>query len=355
MADQFLEAAIEPARWLDVLERVAQQTRSDHAQLIGVGPAFSIGFNWVNGFDASTHAAADRPELLSPQINYRVAAGVGRRAQMLCWEDHYDAIKPDLAGDAYLDLCSDLSIPFGCQANLLAGRDGLIGFALLRSHRNGPTNADTRAQFARLSVAAGAAVSLQAAFEQESCKLLAGTFEALHIACFVLDRDMRVRALSDAAQALLSDGTLRLVDGHVTATSLAVQNRLAAAGAMVMERRAAAANVVAADPSGMLTLKFHRLPDREWDMGYAPFAVLIAKRPTDVDSTALALLRDTYGLTTSEAEIAVMLRAGRTRAQICAARGITPETVRSHLRALFGKLGVRRETEAIHFLHALLS
>ncbi|OWK28568.1 helix-turn-helix transcriptional regulator [Sphingomonas mucosissima] len=355
IANQFLEAAIEPARWLDVLQRVAQQTQSKHAQIIGVGPSFSFGFNWVNDMDASAHAAADRAELMAPTINFRVAAGATRPPQTISWEDDYAALRPSLADQSYLDLCSDLDIPFGCQTNLLVEDDGLIGFALLRAHRNGPTDAETRAMFARVCASAGAAVALQVALERESYKLVAGSFEAMNLACFVLDRTMSVRAISRGADALLADGTLRLADGRVAAPSLAVQRRLTAAMATIGERRAGAASVAAPTPAGVLMLKVHRLPDREWNMGFAPFAILIAKRPPAADSADAAFLRETYGLTASEAEIALLLRLGRTRAQICTARAITGETLRSHLRSLFGKLGVRRETEAIHLLHALLS
>jgi len=109
------------------------------------------------------------------------------------------------------------------------------------------------------------------------------------------------------------------------------------------------------DAAGMLMLKVHRLPERAWNMGFAPFAILTAKRPLAGSSGDLAFLRDAYGLTATEAEIAMLLRQGRTRSQIREVRGITQETLRSHLRALFAKLGVKRETEAIHLLHALLS
>lgn len=355
IADQFLEAAVEPVRWLDVLQRVAAKTRSDHAQIVGVGPGYSFGFNWVNNMDASAHAAADRAEMMTPMTNYRVAVGVAQPVQNIAWEDSYDAIKPRLSGDAYLDLCSDLRIPFGCQTNLRVEHDGLVGFALLRSHRCGPTDAETRALFARYCPAAGAAVALQVALERDGFNMVAGAFEAMDIACFVLDRAMAVRAMSRAAEALLSDGSLRLADGRVASPAHAVQRRVAGATATVMQRRAPAASVAAEGPTGMLTLKVHRLPEREWNMGFAPFAILVAKRPKEGNAADLSLLREAYGLTATEGEIALLLRQGRSRAEICAMRGITHETMRSHLRSLFAKMGVKREPAAIHLLHALLS
>lgn len=354
LADQFLGAAIEPARWLDVLQELAEQTGSDHAQLIGVGPNFSLGFNWVSDMDAAAHALADRAELMAPSTNYRVATGVSQSLRTIAWEESYDAIKPRLVDDAYLDLCSDLRIPFGCQTNLIVEPDGLVGFALLRSQRNGATTAETRALFASVCSSAGAAVALQLGLEREGYKLVAGALEAMSIACFVLDRSMAVRGASRAAEDLLANGTLMLVDGYVASPSPAVQRLLAKATNDVMNGKLAATSVATPDCAGALTLKIHRLPAREWNMGFAPYAILIVSQPGAGNAAHVALLRDTYGLTVAEAEIAVMLRLGRAREAICAARAITRETLRSHLRSLFAKLGVKRETEAIHLLHTLL-
>ena len=351
----FLAAAVEPEQWLDALGHLAAATGSDHAQIIGIGRDFELGFNWVSDMDAAAHAAADRAELVTPSTNFRVAAGVTTPAGTIVWEDRYDAVKRHLVDDAYLDLCSDLRIPYGCQTNLLTGETGLIGLALLRSERAGPTTDEARALFSRVRGSASAAVALQVALEREGHRLVAGSFEAMGTACFVLDRTMAVRAVTLAAETLLHDGVLSLADGRVRLPHAAEDRRLAAAFAAVAGGQVLARNVAVADGAGVLMLKLHRLPAREWNMGFAPFAILVAKRSGGSSAADLEFLREAYGLTASEAEIALLLRAGRPRDSICAARGITRETLRSHLRALFAKLGVSRETEAIHLLHALLS
>jgi DNA-binding CsgD family transcriptional regulator len=355
MADAFLAAAIEPQRWTEALRQFAEATGSDHAQLIGIGPDYSVGFNWVSGMTAADHALSDHAELMMPQTNYRVAAGMTAPPGAIVCEDRYDAVKPHLIDDAYLDLCTDLRIPYGCQTTLSAGGGGILGLALLRSHRTGPTTAEAEAAFttARSSVAAAAA--LQMALEQEGHRLVAGGFEAMGSACFVLDRSMTVRAVTAPAEALLHQGVMRLSDGRVGLPGAGDERRLLAAMASVVDGQAIAGNVAVPDGVGVLVLKLHRLPEREWNMGFAPFAILIAKRSGGVSTVDLAFLRNGYGLTMAEAEIALLLRAGQTRDAICAARGIARETLRSHLRALFAKLGVSRETEAIHLLHALLS
>lgn len=191
------------------LAQLADATGSDHAQLIGIGRDYSLGFNWVSGMTPAAHAMFDRDELVTPQTNFRVAAGVTARADAIVREDHYDAVKSQLVDDVYLDLCSDLRIPYGCQTNLRVDGGGLIGFALLRSQRTGPTTIETETLFTEVRDAAAAATSLQVALEREGHRLVAGGFDAMGTACFVLDRHMAVRAVTAAAEELLHQGVDR--------------------------------------------------------------------------------------------------------------------------------------------------
>jgi DNA-binding CsgD family transcriptional regulator len=171
-------------------------------------------------------------------------------------------------------------------------------------------------------------------------------------ACFVLDRHMAVQAVTLAAETLLQDGSLRLADARIVLPRADDNKRLAAAMTSVSTGQVQAGTIAISDKGGALTLRLHRLPLREWNMGFAPYAILIAKRAGG-GTADLAFLRANYELTAAEGEIALLLRAGRPRDAICTVRGITRETLRSHLRSLFAKLGVSRETEAIHLLHAL--
>jgi DNA-binding CsgD family transcriptional regulator len=345
---------VEPQRWLGALGELAAVTGSNHAQIIGIGPNYALDFNWVNDMSPEEHAAADRAELITPQTNYRVAAAATATSGSILCEDRYEAVKPHLVDDAYLDLCSDLRIPYGCQTDLLVGEDGFIGFALLRSHRDGPTTEQARSIFASVRASAVAAVTLQVAIERQGHQLVAGTFEAMDTACFVLDRRMMVRAVTPGAETLLHDNVLRLVEGRPALPKPSDDRRLCAALSSISDGSRLGSMITVADGPGVLTLKLHRLPAREWNMGFAPFAILVAKRARAAGAGDVRLLRESYGLTASEGEIAAMLSTGQTRDAICATRGISRETLRSHLRSLFAKLGVNRETEAIHLLHGLL-
>lgn len=356
IAEEYLNAAVDPSRWLRALAQTAAATGSDHAQIIGIGTGHDLTFNWVSDIDDAVLRPFDAIDTGSPLINYRVAASVAAAPGTVLHETHYADARATLMNDAYLDLVAAADIPHGCQADLRRDACGLLGFALLRSSRTGPTTPEVRADFAVLARHAAAAAALQVALEQDGHRLIAGSFAAMGTATFVLDRALRVGASTAAAESLLREGVVRLTDGRVALPSAIHDRRLAAAMAAVAAGHAPAGHVVVPDGRGgqVMTLKLHRLPARAWDMAFSPAAILVVKRSRQAGLIDAGVLRDTYHLTATETEIALLLLAGHPREVICAVRGITRETLRTHLRALFAKLEVNREVEAIHLLHAVL-
>lgn len=348
--DRFVAAAIEPSRWIAALDTLARATGSDHAQLIGFGPDYGIDFNWVNGDVGPLLEAFSK---IPAAANFRVLAAQAFPDEAILDERHYMRIMERPAVDEYTEMCRKWGILHGCQTNLRDKPDGLIGMALLRSDRAGPTRPEDRELFDRARREAAAAVSLQIALEQEGYRLIAGTFEAMTSACFVMDRKMRVRAKSPLADAMLTNGSLTIVDGRLsTSDPRAARDLDGALHALATEEARARRVLVPGSP--VISLQLHCLPRREWDLGFAPYALAVATRTgltSDADGGAI---RTAFGLTSAETGIALMLAAGHNRDAIAAARGISRETIRSHLRALFAKLGVRREADAARLLSELL-
>jgi DNA-binding CsgD family transcriptional regulator len=52
-----------------------------------------------------------------------------------------------------------------------------------------------------------------------------------------------------------------------------------------------------------------------------------------------------FGLTTAQARLALYLAEGGTIAEYASAMGVKTSTVRTHLKAIFAKTGVKRQTE----------
>ena len=68
---------------------------------------------------------------------------------------------------------------------------------------------------------------------------------------------------------------------------------------------------------------------------------------------ASTLLRDLFGLTRSEAEVARALAGGATKARVAAERGLRETTIRTHVRALLDKTGAANLRELERLLAGL--
>ena len=59
------------------------------------------------------------------------------------------------------------------------------------------------------------------------------------------------------------------------------------------------------------------------------------------------LLRSTFGLTATEAEVALALVGGASASAIARTRAVSLETIRSHLKTIFAKTGTRRQAHLV--------
>ena len=65
-------------------------------------------------------------------------------------------------------------------------------------------------------------------------------------------------------------------------------------------------------------------------------------------------MRIRFGLTPRETDIAVALGGGRSIASIAEGLSLAKETVRVHVKSIFAKLGVRRQSEVVSTVYGLL-
>ena len=346
----FDHAALEPEKWPAVLLQLAETTGSDFAQIIGFGADLNIDFNWLagerDGSDMSREIIA-----LAPALNYRVVAKLAFPDEAILDERHYAKVTPGLPSHDYLEICQRHGIEHGCQTDLYDGPEGFVGMALLRSASRGRTTRAQRLEFDRQRRDAANAIALQIALEREGYRIIAGTLEAMNVAAFVFDSAMKVNCVTPRADDFLVEGAMHLGDGILHCPQPgddAVMQRLFSAFA---RGTGTAGRFLVRDAGGRsLVAQLNRLPVREYGLGFAPFAVMVVKLANAASPQAVALLRANLGLTEAEAQVALMLGTGEDRSSIQAARGIGRETLRSHIRSIFGKLGVRREADAVRLL-----
>ncbi len=346
--DLFLDAALDPGKWLGALDMMASRTGSSRGQLIGVGAGREIPFNMVTGF---TPAMIRKPEShgwYSEAANFRVAASNRQVARghydPILHEDHYDDVIPDLASHDYVEWCEEIGIPFGCQTNLVVDDFGIVGLSTLRSRRDGRTTPAQRLIFAEAAAAARRAVRLQEKLEGHQAQLFAGAFEAIAINAFVVDSRGHMLAHTLAAEALLQSGAVQRVGPSIDAHG-APHTLRALIQELLTDRGPAHVRTMlaAGDAAKPLMIEGFRLPEREWSLGKLPRAILVVNAPRRDRAGVTPYLSAVYRLSPAEADIALRLFEGKARSQISEERGVTEETLRGQIKQIYQKCGVNGE------------
>lgn len=71
------------------------------------------------------------------------------------------------------------------------------------------------------------------------------------------------------------------------------------------------------------------------------------------NALAPRFLQDEHGLTTSEIRMAMGLAAGQTIKELSECHNVTPHTVRSHMRNIFRKTGIARQTDLVRLVYRI--
>ena len=100
-----------------------------------------------------------------------------------------------------------------------------------------------------------------------------------------------------------------------------------------------------------LTVSVIPLPaETYWLAPHRPAAILFIADPERVDNPTAAALRASFGLTHTEAAMAIEVLNGGGLKAAAARLGIAPTTARTHLTSIFDKTGTRRQAELVRIL-----
>lgn len=357
LSDRFMAAALDQDLWIDALDALAELTGSSHAQLIGLGGPATVPFNLVTNLDEAPLREFVAIDGGSPDINYRVKASLSDAALMPRWEEDYRAVQPELSLDTYLDYARQYDIPNGCQTKLMESPQGMVGFALLRSGKDGATDERVRRIFDQIAPHVRSAVRTQIALEQSGPALLVGALDKADAAVLVVGGDGVVHAMTARAEAAVSNGLLRVTRGRLAVADAGDTVRLHQALARHCSGPAAPLETIllpGADRGRPVLIDLVRAPRIAGSFGFRPHMLVILRGGGRWHSSAGAVLTALYRLSPAEADVAMRLAEGATRIAIAEARGSSVATVRAQLKAIFLKVGVEREAELIVRLRAML-
>jgi DNA-binding CsgD family transcriptional regulator len=171
---------------------------------------------------------------------------------------------------------------------------------------------------------------------------LGALLDALPQALLVCDLDGRMLHQTPALTRLLAVSAAgEQLCGELRATVAAVRTVAAPAGGRLAPALAPVARTLHTS-AGTYRLSGCVVP--EGVLGNAP-AVLVQIEPTAPAAPTPAELRERFGLTPREIEVARLLAERRTNREIAAALGISPHTAERHTERVLAKLGVASRTD----------
>lgn len=78
-----------------------------------------------------------------------------------------------------------------------------------------------------------------------------------------------------------------------------------------------------------------------------PCVVVLIKDPEQEIEISVRALMDLYQLTVSEASVAILMAGGRTTDEVAEELNVKKNTIRTHLRAMFAKMGVKQQSKLV--------
>lgn len=345
---RFQKAAIGIATWHEALNAMASYTGSMRGQLVGIGGPQSIPFNYVTySCDEALNEFIDINGG-SPDINPRVTAGMRANQFEIVGDNEYKNVRNVLKNDDYLDYNKKWDMPFGCQTNLLLKDDLLIGLAVLRSERDGSTNEDTINKFAQMIPIAYNAVNLALLLEHQGAHLITGALEKMTIKAVICDNLGKITAITpNAEEFIIKSNIIDINKKKLRLKNLYLQELLNCAFNKTLKSGNESQILISNNNYGInpIILSINLLPNNEWNFTISPKFIIKINDGNKLPE--ISELQTIYDLSRIEAEISNLICKGKTRDEIAQIRGVSIDTIRTHLKNIFLKFKVNRESDLI--------
>jgi DNA-binding CsgD family transcriptional regulator/PAS domain-containing protein len=280
--------------------------------------------------------------------------------EVLCDYDCIDESGMD-RNPYYADFLAESGFRYVAATTLKQSVEEVRLIALQRTRRQGHADSQLVAAMRRIYPVAAMAqdthMRLRALNDLGSG--LADAAEWLTDGLAVMREDGAILHLNRIFANLLRQGSgIRLLKGHLEFTRKSTQDEFARALSLALAAKMPASVFVEREGADPVILTIRVLSAAGWAHGFdavpqARLIALFARDPASVVSSLSEHLIHVFGLTGSEAALAAALAAGVPIAVHATKRGISTNTVYTHLRGIKQKLGVSKQAELIHKLNAV--
>jgi DNA-binding CsgD family transcriptional regulator/PAS domain-containing protein len=355
--DLIYDAAAENDGWPRALTAIADLTHSQGGILFGQSyTAQRVYFDFNGRLDEECNRTYQERHLHNPWNQHMEHQPVGR----LVMSD--DAISlTELQKSAFYDeVLRPQEVAHNGMLALAAREDFRVAFNMCRSVQQGPFDSDEQRVLEFLSPHLCRAVTLKYRIEGYLALQRAAfnVLERLADGVMVLDRRARVIFANATARRMSKDGQLQL-HPSIDVYSLPHSQRLndlirvalqgATGGTLGLPSRSKGAPLT-------LVVSSIRGKDlgRLSDAGLKDAAVvLFAIDPANRRSIPLRHVMDAFWLTHAEARVALKASSGSSIVETAQSLGLSPNTVKTHLRHVFAKTGIGRQSELAGLIASL--
>ncbi|RZF61259.1 helix-turn-helix transcriptional regulator [Sphingomonas populi] len=351
IVEAFRQAAIGMTSWTHALHLLSQATHARIGQLAVANDVGGLALNLLAGAsedETAAYLAAGGPDpALNPRTRAVMRAAVG---QTIVDAQFIDAAEIDRT-PIYRSLFAQCDVPFSLQARLPI-RGKLAVLSLHRSRFAGEADRSEQDWLDSLIPAIAGAVDAGLTLGRDRNETLLTVAEGLTGPVLLLGSEMTLIAHSPSVEPLFRD-LLTLRDGRIAAIDRLGQSRLnqAFTRASGTPLSGSARTMLRRTNGTAVPIDLVALPEKVSGPLSAARVLLSVQLPRLSDEhQARQDLRDIFGLTPAEAEVALLLAEGYSAEAVAVHRRSSVATVKSQVKMIFGKTGVQRQVDLVIML-----
>lgn len=358
----FYEAALHPDRWPAVLERMRHVFDADVAQIVFTklttakilmsfqsGAPPEVMKRWL----ALNHAEDDPRTMPGLQILNKPA----HCRQLVTTEEFHNSL-----------IYKEIFVPFGFEYTMfvtvpLETQDWGFVVGFIRSP-NKPIWSEAELGVFQLYVPhlrQAAALAGRLYYDNQLLSAFATAFDGVRLATLIVDRHGGLQYANEPARRLLEAGTaIWRSNGHVAPvdpTAAARFREFVSDSATGLETGTNHMVIPRSDGGASLYATVSKIDDSvspsRFPLSELVYAVVFLNDPSETYETHSEMLQRLFGLTRTEAGIMAAYADGSSAPTIAQMVGRSLETVRSHLKSIRNKTGVRTQAEIVRLVAGL--
>jgi len=344
--DRAVEAAVDPSLWGDVLDRVAEATGAFGVNIVPIAGSFPGGLIMTDSLQPALEGYFDGGWNKN-EWRRRGLPLLSRQGTVL--EQHYTT-RDEFTDEEYYRAQSKYGLGRTCIVGLSSPSD-LVCFTLHRRLDEDPFDVEDETVFRAMRDRLMVSAQIMWNAGAHRIEGMLEAFQMARIGAVFFDRFGKVRSTNAAAERMLgnelqiSGGELR---SKVHAETVRIRQRMKAIlTESWLDPRLAEPIQIHREAARPILLRIQRLGGNFPDVFSPSVGVCLMETldpPKASESTSIA---GALGLTQTQAALAGMLADGISLRDAAEMRGISYETARTHLRAIFAKVGVGRQSELV--------